>query len=351
MGLAPTLLADVRRQGVQQDLETFFGAGEVGVNAEVAQGYRFALGIGAAGRGDVQPGHGPLQVTLVPFQPGLATGLQALQAPVAGQAGRQPARPVTLREAEIELGLALQPGVSVHPGTQAQGQGLAIGEAEAAVEALAARSGPQTKADLSEADRRLIMGLEGELAVEHRKLANPPQHVAHLPGARHRFIRAGGEASQMPLASFVLLQAEPNAVQLQAVNARLARQQAANHVGDHADLRQAQSALALPQQHVMGDKQRRQAMPAAFQAADLQGLAQRGGSLGLGLGAILGHQRHQFAPQADVERRQHQAQGAERQQPAQCTHQPTGEGFHSAQRLRAGPHRTVPGSTWFLPGT
>ncbi|MCY1521539.1 hypothetical protein D9M68_563540 [compost metagenome] len=351
MGLAPALLADVRRQGVQQDLETFFGAGEVGVHAEVAQDYRLALGIGATGRRHMQPGHGPLQAALGPFQPDLAPGLKLLDAPFAGQAGGQPARPVALRQAEVEFGVALQPGVGVHPGTQAHGHWLAIGQAEAAIEALATGAGPQAEADLGDADRRLPMGHEGELAVEDRNLADPPQLVAKLSGAGQRFVRPRSKALQMPFASLVLAQTELDVVQLQAVDARLARHQAAKHVGYHPDLPQAQGALPVPQHHVMGDQQRPQAMPATFQAADLQGLAEGSGGPGLGLDAILGHQRHQLAAQADVERRQHQAQGAERQQPAQGAHQPAGKGFHSAQRLRAGPHRTVPGSTWFPPGT
>ncbi|MCY1208440.1 hypothetical protein D9M72_200670 [compost metagenome] len=334
IGLTPTLLADIGSQGVKQDLETFVGTGEIGIEPKVAEGHGLALGIGRARLGHIQPGHRTLQATLGPLTPEFATGLQALQVPLARQAGGQPARPVGLRQAQIEFGVPLQPGLGIESGAQPQGQRLSIRQRETAVQPLTAASGFKAEADRFEVARFLPAGRQGQSAVQHRYMTDLPQQVAQLAGAGQRLVGSAGEALQMPFAGFVLVQGQLHAVEFQARDARLPSHQAAQHIGHYADLLQTQGSVSLPQAHIMGDQQRRKPVPAPFQGTDLQRLPQRGAGLFLGLAPVLGHQGHELAPQADVEGGQHQEQGAKPQRPAQDAHQPAGEGFHSGPQSR-----------------
>lgn len=71
--------------------------------------------------------------------------------------------------------------------------------------------------------------------------------------------------------------------------------------------------MPLAQLQVAHLQHRRQAAPAAFQRTDVHRQAQRLFSLALHIGAILGHQRHQFAAQAHIQRHQYRQQSANAQ--------------------------------------
>ncbi|MDT4850540.1 hypothetical protein FQZ97_846920 [compost metagenome] len=160
-----------------------------------------------------------------------------------------------------------------------------------------------------------------------------------------------------PGALLVLQQAELQAIQLQLGHPRRTRQQAGEHVRHQAHLIQAQCTGTLAQLHIMGDQQRRKALPAPFQAAYLERHSEGRAGFVLGLQAILGNQRHQLAAEADIQRRQHQQQRATRQSPAQGRREQTGKALHSVHalsahnRITAEPHRIAPGSTSSRPET
>ncbi|MNE75199.1 hypothetical protein D3C80_1713320 [compost metagenome] len=88
-------------------------------------------------------------------------------------------------------------------------------------------------------------------------------------------------------------------------NTQFAVEQAGPQVRHQTDLIQAECAGALPDHHIMHQQHWCQATPAAFQATDAQGHAQGLFSLALGFIPVLGNQRHQFTPKADVQAHQH----------------------------------------------
>ena len=117
----------------------------------------------------------------------------------------------------------------------------------------------------------------------------------------------------MPGALLILAQAELQTIQFQVGNMQLPSQQTLQHIGHHPHLIQTNAAGTAAQLHIMHQQQRRKAIPAALQATNAQRHAERSLSLALHLIAVLGYQRHQFATQAGVQRRQHQAQGEQAQ--------------------------------------
>src|SRR5690606_10796282 len=122
-------------------------------------------------------GGGALQRAVRPVQPELATDPGPGEPPVAGQARGQPGRPVALRQAEVGLGTAGGdvPGIQAY--AQAQGQRLAIRQAQATVQALAHAAAAQGQVDVGEAERFAALRLESQLAAEQGNLADYLQAI------------------------------------------------------------------------------------------------------------------------------------------------------------------------------
>ncbi len=348
--LAPALFAEVGRQIADAQAHFLALALEVQPHAEVADLHRLAAIEGGLHLRRIEPGHRRAGLALVDARPELAAGLQALDAPLPRQARRQPLRPVALRQAEVGVGRAALPVLAVDARVHPQRHRLAVGQVEAAIQALAEHAAVQGQAEIGQVERLPLARQQAQLAVQQRQAARRQQQVDEL--ARVATLRAGRQALDLPVAVLALAQAQVQPLQFQAVDARLARQQAGGEVGGQANLLQAQGVAALAELDVAHRDDRAEAAPAAFQGADAHRHVQpRAGLLGQVV-AIFRHQRHQLAPQADVQRQQHQAQGAKPQEQAQQAGEQAAEAVHLS---RAPQSRTTSycsweyiGSTWNL---
>ncbi|MCY1353451.1 hypothetical protein D9M69_397920 [compost metagenome] len=323
--LAPARLAEAQGQVVEQQAQALAVALEVGVEHQVIHRHRLALGIAGVQLRHMQARHAALHAALVGLQPELAAEPQAVHAPVAGQPGRQPLGPVALRQAEVEVGAGGAPVLGIQPGAQVEGQRLAVRQEQTAIEALA-QAAAQAEVEVGEGEWRGVQRLDGELAVAQRHPRDPLQLrqgpvQVERPGAARQPLQA-------PAAIGGLLEAEVQALHGQRGQARLALEQAGQHVGDHLHLVQAHQLLALADLHVMGVDQRRKTAPAALQAADPQRHAERRAGVAFHLRAILGDPGHQLAAEADVQRGQHQHQGEQRGPRAQQRDQPVAQALH-----------------------
>ena len=174
---APASFAQAQGQGVKQQVEACGCAGKECRQHEVLHLHRFALGIPPRQLWCVQLGHGTLNLTVTPVQPNLATGLQFFQAPGLRQAFRQPARPVALRQTEVQLGLAGWPVRGLQTSAQTQGQWLTIGQQQTGIDALALHAAAQGQVGIGETQGRLLEGFERQLAVQQRQRADAPQRL------------------------------------------------------------------------------------------------------------------------------------------------------------------------------
>ncbi len=134
--LAPALLAEIRRQVADPNLPALRFAIEEQVHAQVVDFHRLARGIRRLQLRRQQPCHQPLRLAVAPVEPEVAAGLGPDDLPFLGQTGRQPLRPVALRQAEIEPGAAARPVLAVDPPFGVQRQGLAIRQLQAGIETL-----------------------------------------------------------------------------------------------------------------------------------------------------------------------------------------------------------------------
>ncbi|MNC13410.1 hypothetical protein D3C75_611550 [compost metagenome] len=370
----PTGLADIHGQGVDHHIEALLPALEPGAQGQVVQFGRLAPGIGALQLRCIEAYDGLLQLPLAPVDPELAARPQGVGMPLAQQAWRQPTRPVTLWQAQVGFDLAVAPGVGRGTTAQVQRQGLAIGQGRAQVQGMARSSGLQADAHISQGQRVALPGVQGDLAVEHIDAAQLAQALQQLGGVERRIVLLR-QAFEAPGALLVLTQDQLQAAQLNACQAYLAGSEAGPDIGYHLDVVQAQGRGPLAQLQVAHPQHRCQAAPAAFQGTDVHGQAQSLFGLALHIGAVLGHQRHQFAAEADIQRHQYRQQGASAQPPAgqgdknagqtSHGHGPPGRlsmmarrpGFASpghprrvSEGLRAAPHRIVPANTSTPPG-
>ena len=292
------------------------------------------------------------QIPLGPFQPDLTAGAQALHLPVAGQAGRQPARPVALRQAQVQVQLRVAPGLRAQPAVPLPGHRLAIGQQHAAVQTVLLTAAGEGQIQIIQAQRLRSVRMQDQLAVDHRHLRESPQ----LPQPVFRVQLAGiflaRQTLRMPAPIGVLADHQLQPADSQAGQARLPVQQAAEQIRTQAHLIQAQHIVALADQHVVGDQFRNHALPAAFQPADGQGRAQCVGGPLLDGYTVFGEQGHQPAAEADIQRGQHQQHGKQPERPARQADQQTQQQVHGVSgTIRAAPRRTAPGSIRSRPGT
>ena len=166
--IAPTLFAPTERQIIQEQLEALLGAGEISIQRQIIQRHRLALGVAGLELWHMQATDSPLHAAIGPAQPDLTTELQLLKPPLRQQARRHPGRPIALRQAQIQLGLGVLPVLGVYTRAQLQGKRLAIGQQQAAIQALARAAITQGEVYIGQGSCRLIEGLYGDLAVEQR---------------------------------------------------------------------------------------------------------------------------------------------------------------------------------------
>ena len=105
-----------------------------------------------------------------------------------------------------------------------------------------------------------------------------------------------------------MLHDQLHAIQLKPGNAQLTRQQASQHIRHYAHLIQLQGACALTERNIVSGKYGRKTLPEAFQFTDLHWHGQRFTGLVFGFQTVFGDQRHQLAPETDIQRRQYQRQ-------------------------------------------
>ena len=263
----------------------------------------------------IQAQRGALQRAFGPIDPEFAAGLDLGKIPLLGQALGQPFRPVALRQTGITLDGAVLPLIRTQLAAQAQRDRLAIGQGQTRVETLAAGAGTQIEADIGERHGRVIERLQSHLAVEHRQLSD---HLRALEQLRRieRLILLHRQPFQRPGTVFGFLEADLQTVEFDMREAYFAGQHAAPHIRHHPHAVEAQRVGAVADHHVMGQQDRRETAPVAFQLTDLQGHAEGGAGLVFDVGAVFGHQWRQLAAEADVQRHQHQNQRAQAQPPA-----------------------------------
>ena len=283
--------------------------------------------------------------------------------PVGGQPAWQPGGPVALWQAEVNLRLGVLPALRLHPPLNVQGQRLAIWQNAAPVQAEPLAVDAQAQIGIAQGQRRLTEWFQRDLAVAHHQPTYPLQRLEHLLWLGRFLLGTGRQAFHPPLALGIFSDRQLHAAEFQSVQPPCSGPEAARQVRHDSDTVQAHRAVPFTEQHVMRQQTRREALPATFEPAQRDWHAQRRLRFLLHLGAVFGDQGHQLPPQADVERGQNQA---ERDYPEQLARQCQEEGseavhldaLRSSWPLRPGlplfratPHRTVPGSTCFPPGT
>ncbi|MCY1395350.1 hypothetical protein D9M71_102940 [compost metagenome] len=324
---APAGIAEVGGEVRHAQAQVIAIALEEQAHAEIAHRHRLALVVAGHQPRRVQAGRAGAGLAILDIQPDFAAGLQLGQAPAAGQAGRQPFRPVALRQAEIGAQGAAPPVVVVQPAIDAQRQRLAVRQVHPPVQALASAGAvAQGQAQVVEHQRLAVVGQQDDLAAGQRQARGQRERFQQLPR-----IAAGTprrQAFRLPLAIRVLAQRQVQSVQFQPVDAQLAGQQAVEHMRRQPRLFQAHRLVALAELDVARHHHRRETAPVPFQRADPH---RQAGPLAGFAGhflAVFADQRRQLAPEADVQREQHQPQRAQRQQQAQRRGQQAGEAFH-----------------------
>jgi len=292
-------------------LLTSFGPGMQG---QVLDGFRFAVGVGTFQFWRIQARNRALYRALTPVEPEFAARLQLRGFPGCNQCGWQPFGPITLRQAHVGLGRAITPATGLDLGLEAQRDWLAIGQGQARIETLIRGANVQRKPYIGQGQRSLFIGFKGHLAVEHRQLRHVLQLLEQLLGIQ-RLIILHWQPFKAPVTTLVLAQAQLQAVELYAGDADVTVQQAGPHVGHHLHFIQTQGTVALADHHVVCQQHRRHDTPAAFKATDGQWHPQGFAGLVLHFYAVFSNQGGEFSAQADVQRRQHQNQGAQTQPP------------------------------------
>ena len=310
----PTGFANVHRQGIKQHLEASVTALQVGGQGQVFEVYRLTVGVAALHLGRIEAYRRALHRAFGPTEPKLAASLQLRQLPLLGQSGGNPLGPVALRQAQVGIDLSVLPLAGTNAATQADRQRLAIGQCQASVQTLLAHAGMQAQAHIGHGHRRLVEGLQGHLAVQHRH-ALDHLHARQQLLRVQRLVVLHRQALQRPAAVLVFLDTQLQATDLQMGDTHFAGQQAGPHVRHHFHLVQAQGTATLADHDVVGQQYRGKPAPAALKATDMQRRLQRSLGLGFDFGAVFGHQRGEFAPQAHVHRCQYQQQRAQAQAP------------------------------------
>ncbi len=210
---------------------------------------------------------------------------------------------------------------------QAQRDRLTIRQGQACIKALPTGTGLQIETDVGQGHRRVILRLQGHLAVEHRQLLN---HLRALEQLRciERLILLYRQTFQRPTAVLGFLEADFQTIEFQMRDAHFAGQQAGPQIRHRSHVIEAQGIGTVADRDIVRQQDRRETAPVTFQFADLQRHAKGGTGFVFNVGAIFGHQRSQFAAEADVQRHQHQNQRAQAQPPAGDCGQNACQTFH-----------------------
>ena len=211
----------------------------MGIQAQVLQALCRALGVATDHLRRMQLQGGPLHAALAPVQPELAAGLQPLKPPLLRQLRRHPARPVALRQAQVQRQLGFAPDLGMQTAAQPQGQRLAIGQDQATIQALATALATQAEVDIGERHWRLAMGLDNHLTVEQRQPADALQAGEDNRRRQRLGVGPNRQALSGPLTVFALLQVHLQTFDLQIGNLQLHAQQAAEQIRNHPHLIQA----------------------------------------------------------------------------------------------------------------
>ncbi len=360
--LRPANIPQREGQPIELQPVALIGALDVEIQRQIFGADRLTLGVGPLQLGDVQARHRTRQALVTPTGPYLATRPQPLQMPVTGQSSRHPGGPVALRKIEVELGLTVPPLLRLHLRLYVHGQWLAIRQHQAPIQSQGLAIDRQLEIGIAEGEWRLAPGFDSQLTIEQCQSANLAQlgeyflQIGRRPGG----VSSVRQTFHSPLAIRSLGQAELDAFEFQGRQAQLPCPEAPRQVGYHRQAVQTHRGIARTEQYVMDQQARREAFPAPLEASERNGHAEHRTRLVLNLQPIFGDQRHQLAPEADVQRGQHQPERAEPQAATQQRIEENNEAVHpDALRppssggclFRAAPHRTVPGNTWFPPET
>ena len=232
-----------------------------------------------------------MQRAFAPGQPELTASLECGDRPLPGQAGRQPARPVTLRQAQVDIGLAITPVFRLHPRAQVERHRLTIRQSHTRVQALTAAPGAQTEADVREGRRRLFVWLKGDLAVEQRQLCNR-LHLGQQLFRVEGLIVLDRQTLKRPMAILVFFETQLQAIEFQVSDAHFTGQQAGPDVRHRPHIVQPQGTGALAHHHIVSQQCWGKTVPATFEAANTQRHIQRRAGLGFNFTTVLGHQGH-----------------------------------------------------------
>ncbi|MNH04402.1 hypothetical protein D3C79_636960 [compost metagenome] len=371
----PTGLAQAHGQRVDQYVNALFASLEPGIEGQVVDLHRLAFGIVTAQLRRIEANHRALQLALAPVHPELAARTQFGSLPLAQQARRQPARPVALGQAEVGIDFTIAPLAGANAAAQAQRQRLAIGQGHPRVQALTHAARLQAEADVGEGHGVALERLQGHLAVDHRDFGHNLYLLEQLFGVQ-RLVVFFRQPFQGPGAAFIFAQAQMQAADFKVSQAHLALNQTGPEVRHQLDAIQAQGTRPFADLDVAYPHYRRQAAPVPFQGADMHRHAQ--GLLGLvfDFGPVLGHQRDELPAKTDIQRHQNRQQGTDAQPPAGQGAENAHQSFHASgppvraltmaasrrfaspdsahwcsDRVRAAPHRIVPGNTWTRPGS
>ncbi len=144
---------------------------------------------------------------LAPAQPDLAPGLQLRQCPFAREAFRQPFGPVALRQAGVDIGLAVLPLTGLDTRAHVERDRLTIRQGQACVKSLRIAACVKTEVYIGEGQRRGVKRLHRDLAVEQRQMRDHLHLPEHLLGIE-RAVVVHRQALNRPCTILVLDEAE-----------------------------------------------------------------------------------------------------------------------------------------------
>jgi len=118
--LAPTRFTQVEAELIDQQPIATLGALGIGGQGQIVEVLHRVFAIGRFDPRRIEAQHRSREALLPPAEPGFATRLHAVEPPVGGQLLRQPGRPVTLRQAQINVDRCLLPalGLQLRPNLQ-----------------------------------------------------------------------------------------------------------------------------------------------------------------------------------------------------------------------------------------
>ncbi|MNJ28394.1 hypothetical protein D3C77_229280 [compost metagenome] len=231
------------------------------------------------------------------------------------QLGRQPARPITLRQAQVGVELTLTPVSRADTATHIHGHRLTVGQGQAHIQTLANTTGLQAKADVIEGHRFALKRLESNLAIQHGDFRHRLHALQQLLRIQ-RLVIGFRQSVEGPGSAFIFMQAQMQTTHFKVSQAQLPVGEAGPQIRYHLDAIQAQCRGAFADLDVVDHQYRCQTAPASFQAADMHRHAQSLFGLVFDFGAVFGHQRHQLSAKAYIQRHQHRQQGTDSQAPA-----------------------------------